>query len=145
MQDLAVSTSISFFTAEDLKNAFIEENGFLAAMKKNRGKPAGSAVCVVDPAIVDCQNMGFAAFLLYTLDHIMLCRAFGIDRPTVFWKACNSVCSGDPRVNSWTWYFEPVNYGLESKVENVLCLLRADGLNKTAQLDVGSLITRQQF
>ncbi|KAJ7388634.1 hypothetical protein OS493_036487, partial [Desmophyllum pertusum] len=113
--------------------------------KKNLGKSTGSAVCVVDPAVTDCKSIGLAAFLLYTLDHIMLCRALGINRPTVYWRACNSVCSGDPRVNSWNWYFEPVNHGLESKVENVLCLLRADGLNKTAQLDVGSEIIDNSF
>ena len=67
-------TSISLLTTEDLKNAFIEENGFLAAMKKlkNRGKPAGSAVCVVDPAMTGCKNMGLAAFLLYTLKFVVL-------------------------------------------------------------------------
>jgi len=67
--------------------------------------------------------MGFAAFLLYTLDHILQCRALGINRPTVFWRACNSVCSRNRSVNSWDWYFEPVNRGLESRVEKVLCPL----------------------
>ncbi|KAJ7361835.1 hypothetical protein OS493_014477 [Desmophyllum pertusum] len=140
------SNNTILVTAEDVKKAFVESDGVLAAMRRNRGKPTGSAVCVVDPAIVDCQNMGFAAFLLYTLDHVMFCRALGIDRPTVYWKACNSVCSGDSRVNSWHWYFEAVNHGLESKVENVLCLLRAkddsflESLNKTAKLDVRPII-----
>ena len=97
-------------------------NGFLVSTRINRANTAGSAVCVVDPAIIECQNMGFAAFLLYTLDHILQCRALGINRPTVVWRACNSVCSRDPRVNSWEWYFEPVNHGLEWKVENFICL-----------------------
>ena len=122
--------------AEDLKNALIKSEGFLAATRKNSGKITGTTVCVVDPAITDCQDVGFAAFLLYTLDYIILCRALGIHRPTVFWRACNSVCSKDPRVNSWDWYFEPVNRGLESKVENVFCPLRADG----AILDVESIV-----
>ena len=146
--DLAVSgsdpernwTSINkiSLTPEDLKNVVIKSNGFLAATRKNRGKASGSLVCVVDPAIIDCQGMGFAAFLLQTLDNILLCRALGINRLTVFWRACNSVCSKNPRVNSWDWYFEPVNGGLVTKVENVLCLLRADNdiverfFNKTA-------------
>ena len=142
MQDIAVSTletsdiNAIFVTAEDLKNALIKSEGFLAATRKNSGKITGTTVCVVDPAITDCQNIGFAAFLLYTLDYIILCRALGIHRPTVFWRACNSVCSKDPRVNSWDWYFEPVNRGLESKVDSVFCPLRADG----APLDVGSVI-----
>ena len=124
-------------TPEGLRNAVVKSNGFLAATRKNRGKVKGSAVCVVDPAITDCQGMGFAAFLLYTLEYILLCRALGINRLTVFWRACYSVCSRDPRVNSWDWYFEPLNGGLETKVENVLCLLRADNdiarfFNKTA-------------
>jgi hypothetical protein len=142
MQDLAVlpteTTGINtiLLTAEDLKNALIKSDGFLAATRKNRGKPTDSAVCVVDPGITECGNAGFAAFLLYTLDHILLCRVLGINRPTVFWRACNSVCSRDPRVNSWEWYFEPVNRGLESEVENVFCLLRPDG----APLDVGTTI-----
>ena len=54
-------------------------NGFLVSTRTNRGKTAGSAVCVVDPAITDCQNMGFAAFLLNTLDQIKFCRALGIN------------------------------------------------------------------
>ena len=124
-------------TPEDLKNVVVKSNAFLGATRKNRGKASGSIVCVVDPAIIDCQGMGFAAFLLHTLDNILLCRALGINRLTVFWRACYSVCSRDPRVNSWDWYFEPINGGLETKVENVLCLLRADNdiarfFNKTA-------------
>ena len=111
----------------NLENALLSSNGLLIATKINRGKTTGSAVCVVDPAIIECKNMGFAAFLLYTLDHIILCRALEINQTTVFWRACNSVCSMDPSVNSWQWYFEPVNYGLESKVKNVVCLLRAAG------------------
>ena len=112
--------------ADDFKSALLKRQNrlFLAATRKNHDKTAGSAICVVDPAITDCRGMGFAAFLLNTLDHILLCRALGINQPTVLWRACNSVCSRDPRVNSWEWYFEPVHRGLESRVENVLCPLR---------------------
>ena len=140
IQDITASetTDINAISlrAEDLKNALIKSEGFLAATRKNSGKITGTTVCVVDPAITDCQNVGFAAFLLYTLDYIILCRDLEIHRPTVFWRACNSVCSKDQRVNSWEWYFEPVNRGLESKVESVFCPLRADG----APLYVGSVI-----
>ena len=123
-------------TAEDLKNALGKSDGFLAATRKNRGKTTDSATCVVDPGVTECGNAGFAAFLLYTLDHILFCRALGINRPTVFWRACRSGCSKDPRVNSWDWYFEPVNRGLELEVENVFCILRPDG----APLDVRTTI-----
>ena len=114
-------------TAEDLKSALVKSDGFLAATRKNRGKTTGSAACVVDPGITECGNAGFAAFLLYTLDHILFCRVLGINQPTVFWRACRSGCSRDPSVNSWDWYFEPVNHGLEREVENVFCILRPDG------------------
>ena len=93
-QKTAVSTSETtdvnaiILTAEDLKNALIKSEGFLAATRKNRGEISGTTVCVVDPAITDCQNIGFAAFLLYTLDYIILCRVLGIPRPTVFWIPC---------------------------------------------------------
>ena len=131
-QDPVISKSESsdintvLLTAEDLKNALVKSDGFLATTRKNRGKTTGSAACVVDPGITECGNAGFAAFLLYTLDHILFCRALGINRPTVFWRACRSGCSKDPRVNSWDWYFEPVNRGLESEVENVFCPLTLD-------------------
>ncbi|KAL9962944.1 hypothetical protein ACROYT_G032102 [Oculina patagonica] len=125
--------------ADDFKIALMkpENRPLLAATRTNRGKTTGSAVCVVDPAIAECGGSGFASFLLYTLDHIIFCRALGINRATVFWRACNSVCSRDPTVNSWDWYFEPVNHGLESKVENVFCPLRLDGPD---YLDVGTII-----
>ena len=109
---------------EDVLKVVARSNGYLAATRTNFGKASShSPVCVVDPAIADCSNIGFAAFLLITLDHIMLCRAVGSDRPVVVWRACFSVCSRDPRVNSWNWYFEPVNRGLESQAERVLCPL----------------------
>ena len=142
-QDAVVSkshpTSINtiLLTTEDLKKAFVKSNGFFAAVKANRGKTAGSSVCIVDPAMAECGGSGFAAFLLYTLDYIIFCRALGINTATVYWRACNSVCSKDPTVNSWDWYFEPLNHGLESKVENVFCLLRLDG---PPSVDVGAII-----
>jgi len=114
-------------TAEHVINVFVKANGFLAATRKNRGQISTAfAVCVVDPALTECDVMGFAAFLLQTLDQIMLCSALGSNRPVVYWRLCYSACSRDPRVNSWDWYFEPVNRGLESQVERVLCPVFAD-------------------
>ena len=143
-----LSSTFSTSQAKNLRKELmsLHVNGFLVSTRTNPGKTAGSAVCVVDPAIIDCQSMGFAAFLLYTLDHILQCRALGINRPTVFWRACYSVCSRDPRVNSWDWYFEPVNGGLETEVENVICLLKAAGaltiehLNEKSQHNLRAIL-----
>ena len=88
----------------------------------------------MDPAIADCTNIAFAAFLLLTLDHMMLCRAVGSDRPVVVWRAYNSVCSRDRRVNSWNWYFEPVNRGLETQFERVLCPLLVENVGDLFQI-----------
>ena len=128
MATLETATNLRHFntillTAEDLKKALMQSGGFLATVSKHHSKPA---ICVVDPGITECRNMGFGAFLLYTLDQIVACRALGTNQTTVKWRACNSVCSRDPKVNSWNWYFEPVNQGLESKVEKVLCPVKID-------------------
>ena len=112
----------SFSAIEGLKKVLVKANGFLAATRTNQGKiSTASAVCVVDPALILCNTMGFAAFLLQTLDETMLCSALGNNRPLIYWGSCYSACSSDPKVNSWDWYFEPVNRGLESQVERVLC------------------------
>ena len=117
---------------EDFEEAMLESNGFLAATRTNRGQiSTGTSACVVDPAITDCTYMGLAAFVLRTLDLITFCRILGSKNAVVFWRACDSVCSRNPRVNSWEWYFEPVNSGLEAQVERVLCPLLVD--------DVGDL------
>ena len=111
------------YSVENVAMASIKSDGFLAATMTNKGKLYSSAVCVVDPAIKDCIGKGFAAFLLKTLDHIRFCRFLGIHRAVVYWRACDVVCSRKPRVNSWNWYFEPVNPGLEFQVEKVLCII----------------------
>ena len=112
---------------EDVSKLYVKSNGFLAATSTNPGKVVShSTACVVDPAVTECSNIGFAAFLLITLDHIVLCRVLGSDQPVVFWRGCFSVCSRDRAVNSWNWYFEPVNPGLEVQVERVLCPLLSD-------------------
>ena len=129
-----INTSL-LTTNEDVLKVLVRSNGYLAATRTNFGKDSShSSVCVVDPAIADCSNLGFAAFLLLTLDHIMLCRAVGSDRPVVVWRACNSVCSRDRRVNSWNWYFEPVNRGLESQAERVLCPLIVENVGDLFQI-----------
>ena len=116
-----ISTPVS--SVENVAMASIKSNTFLAATMTNKGKLYSSSVCVVDPAIIDCTGMGFAAFLLTTLDHIRFCRFLGIHRAVVYWRACDVVCSRKPRINSWNWYFEPVNPRLEFQVEKVLCII----------------------
>ncbi|XP_022786319.1 uncharacterized protein LOC111326573, partial [Stylophora pistillata] len=108
---------------ETLRERFKTGNGLVGAIRKNSGRTSGTAVCVVDPGMTECGGSGFSAFLLFTLDHIMMCRALGINQQTIFWRGCNSACSQDTAENSWTWYFEPVNEGMESRVENVFCPL----------------------
>jgi len=110
-------------SVENVTISSIKSNAFLAATMINKGMLYPSAVCVVDPAIIECIGLGFAAFLLKTLDHIRFCGFLGIHRPVVYWRACDVVCSRNPRVNSWNWYFEPVNPGLEIQVEKVLCII----------------------
>ena len=126
----------SLLTIEDVDKLFAKSNGFLAATRTNHGKTSpSSAVCAIDPTITDCADgVGFAAFLLSTLDYINRCRALGSDRPVVFWRACNSACSRDRKVNSWHWYFEPVNHGLETQVERVLCPFFKDSYEGNAHL-----------
>ena len=116
-----ISTLVS--SVENVAMASIKSNTFLAATMTNKGKLYSSAVCVVDPAIIDCAGTGFAAFLLKTLDYIRICRFLGIHHAVVYWRACDVVCSRKPRINSWNWYFEPVNPALEIQVEKVLCIL----------------------
>ena len=138
----SVSTSkslinASLLTVEDVAKVFAKLKGFLAATRTNHGKMSiSSAVCVIDPTITDCDDVGFAAFLLSTLDYITRCHALGSDRPVVFWRACNSACSRDRRVNSWNWYFKPLNRGLESQAERVLCpFLFSDGIKDSFVID----------
>ena len=129
-----VNTNV-LISNEDVLKVLVRSNGYLASTRTNFGKDSThSPVCVVDPAIADCSNLGFAAFLLITLDHIMLCRAVGSDRPVVVWRACFSVCSRDRMVNSWNWYFEPVNGGLESQAERVLCPLVVGNVGNLFQI-----------
>ena len=74
-----------------------QNHPLLAATTRNLGKTTAettvSTFCVVDPAITECNNLGFAAFVIYTLDYITIYSALGINQATVFWRACNSVCS----------------------------------------------------
>ena len=98
--------------------------GFFAAIseKEASGSSLDSVVCVSEPTVLECQEAGFAALLLATLDHVAYCHTLGIRKVTIHWKNCQSTCTKDPRINSWPAFFEPLNEGTELSAEKVLCL-----------------------
>ena len=79
------------------------------------------SACVVEP-LLECQNIGFAALLLRTLELLAYCHHVLQSAPTVKWRNCHAVCSPDPQFNSWGWYFQPVHPQLEFKASKVACV-----------------------
>ncbi|XP_048590325.1 uncharacterized protein LOC116614892 [Nematostella vectensis] len=79
-----------------------------------------STFCAAEPWLAT-RDTGLAAFLLETLDHFSVCYILG-GIPTVSWRACKTICSPNASVDSWSWYFEPVNPGIELKVERGVCI-----------------------
>ena len=100
------------------------QGGFFAAVRegKQRDSSLDTSVCVSEPTVLECLEVGFAALLLATLDHVSYCRMLGIDKVTIHWKNCQSCCAKDPQENSWSAYFEPLNTGAELNAKKVLCL-----------------------
>lgn len=98
--------------------------GFFASISENTvsGSPLDSVVCVSEPTVLECQEAGFAALLLATLDHVSYCKMLGIQKVTIYWRNCQSSCTKDPQKNSWPSYFEPLNVGDELTANKVLCL-----------------------
>ena len=98
--------------------------GFFAATSENEvsGSSLDSVVCVSEPTVLECQEAGFAALLLATLDHVSYCHTLGIRNVSIHWKNCQSSCAKDPKTNSWPAYFEPLNAGTELNADKVLCL-----------------------
>ena len=98
--------------------------GFFAAIsvKEDSVSPLDSVVCVSEPTVLECQEAGFAALLLATLDHVAYCHTLGIRKVTIQWKNCESSCTRDPHTNSWPAFFEPLNAGTELSADKVLCL-----------------------
>lgn len=98
--------------------------GFFAAISENEasGSSLDSVVCVSEPTVLECQEAGFAALLLATLDHVSYCLTLGIRKVTIHWKNCQSSCTKDPRINSWPAFFEPMNAGTELSADKVICL-----------------------
>lgn len=107
-----------------------------AALRINPEQTSLAATaCAVEPALTDCQSMGFAAFTLLTLDFIFICRLVGGDTiPTVIWRNCFFGCSKNHNLNSWEWYFDPVNQGMEAKARKVVCPI--DGPDDTISAGV---------
>lgn len=98
--------------------------GFFAAItvKEASGSSFDNVVCVSEPTVLECQEAGFAALLLATLDHVSYCQTLGIRKVTIHWKNCLSTCAKDPQTNSWPAFFEPLNAGTELSADKVLCL-----------------------
>ena len=101
----------------------ISRSDYLIAARVNNYNESNedhSSGCVSEVSILDCGNMGLAALLLATLDHLVFC-SLHTATPTVMWKNCGSLCSNNS-LNSWEWYFEPVNPGIEKQASKVICL-----------------------
>ena len=110
--------------------------GFFAAIRENegRGSSLDNVVCVSEPTVLECQEVGFAALLLTSLDHVSYCHMLGIRKVTIHWKNCQSSCTRDPQKNSWPEFFEPLNWGTEFSADKVLCL---------GGIIVGSVLARE--
>lgn len=100
------------------------QEGFFAAVREGtqRDSTLDATVCVSEPTVLECMDIGFGALLLATLDHVLYCRMLGIDKMTIFWKNCQTCCVKDPQENSWPAYFEPLNTEAELNAKKVLCL-----------------------
>ena len=135
----ALSDRSSTFKGNSALNRLItaQSVGNVYATRINREQALTEVTaCVVDPALIECEGVGIAAFLLSTLDFIFLCNVIGNTTPTVVWRNCFSGCSKDPRVNSWKWYFEPVNQGIETKAKKVICPLSKEAKISEIQPDL---------
>lgn len=110
----------------NVTNLVLQElrEGFFAAIREdtNTDSSLDSTVCVSEPTVLECLEIGFAALLLATLDHVSYCRMLGISKVTIHWKNCQSCCAKDPHTNSWPAFFEPLNTGTELNANKVLCL-----------------------
>ena len=98
------------------------QRGFFAAINDNKHISSGDTVCISEPTILDCGNAGFAALLLATLDHLSYCDMLGIQNVSIKWNNCQTICTRNPRINSWPVYFEPLKSGIELNARRVLCL-----------------------
>ena len=82
-----------------------------------------SLACISEPFINNCYedgSAGFASLVIITLDHLRFChRSKGI--PTVRWRNCYGGCKPDANIDSFPFYFKPLNIGIENSAKKVLC------------------------
>lgn len=98
------------------------QRGFFAAINDNKHISSGDTVCISEPTILECVNAVFAALLLATLDHLSYCDMLGIQNVSIKWNNCQTICTRNPRINSWPVYFKPLKRGIELNASRVLCL-----------------------
>ena len=86
--------------------------------------------------------MGFASLFFATLDHLRFChRNNGI--PSVRWRNCLGACKPDPNIDSFPFYVEPLNDGIENKATRILCL--GTNIPYYAYLDDKTASSRRKF
>ena len=96
--------------------------GDVMAVQLNKHAKSGiRSACLVDP-FLECANMGLSALLLQTMEALAYCHNTLGSIPTVMWRNCLAGCSRDPNFNSWSWYFEPINPGVELRSRKVACI-----------------------
>ena len=97
---------------------------FIAESRIDEKERNISLVCVSEPYISNCYehgSAGFASFLLSSLDHLRLCQQNnGV--PSIRWHNCFGGCKPDLGVDSFPFYFKPLNFGIENNAKTVLCL-----------------------
>ncbi|XP_078383017.1 uncharacterized protein LOC144665627 [Oculina patagonica] len=97
--------------------------GFFAAISENTasGSTLDSVVCVSEPTVLECQEAGFAALLLATLDHVSYCRMLGIHK--VIYTAAvraNKYYSANPMNGEFTNDIDPIEIGSQVLIDILL-------------------------
>ena len=113
-----VVTNVTF---TETWRAAITRGDVLAVQRNKHAKSGIRSACLVDP-FLDCSNMGLSALLLQTMEALAYCHNTLGSIPTVMWRNCFAGCSRDPSFNSWSWYFEPINPGVELRARKVACI-----------------------
>ena len=90
---------------------------------RNNGKDRNiSLVCVSEPSLTNCYesgSTGLSSFVLMTLDHLRLCHQNN-GTPSIHWRNCFGACKPNPNIDSFPFYFKPLNPGIENKAKTVL-------------------------
>ena len=123
------SKGISAEAMEIYYNYFpVESSGYVPFVAESRNDGKGnnkiSLACVSEPSITDCYEhgaVGFSSLVVTTLDHLRFCHQNN-GTPTVHWRNCFGACIPNPRVDSFPFYFQPLNSGVEKNAKVVLYL-----------------------